>query len=114
MSLCVCIYWCTHTHTHMSVYIHCCLVTNLCLPLLRPQGLTVAYQFPLSMEFLELIAITSSQESSQSRDQTCVSCTAGRFFTAEPTGNPCIYAYVSLYMLGVFRSIHGSLLLGSM
>jgi len=33
------------------------------------------------------------QGSSQLRDQTCISCIAGQFFTAEPTGKP-VKAYV--------------------
>ena len=40
----------------------------------------------------EWVAICSSRGSSRSRDRThvcCVSCTVGRFFTAEPPGKPC-------------------------
>ena len=37
---------------------------------------------------LEWVAISSSRESSQIRDQTRVSCTAGGFFTTEPPGKP--------------------------
>ena len=44
---------------------------------------TVARQAPLSMGYsrqeLERVAIPFSRGSSQTRDQTCVSCTAGRF-----------------------------------
>ena len=32
---------------------------------------------------LEWVAMSSSRGSSQHRDQTCVSCTAGKFFTTE-------------------------------
>ena len=35
---------------------------------------TVAHQAPLSMEFLEWVAISNSRESPQPRDRTCVSC----------------------------------------
>ena len=48
---------------------------------------TVAYQAPPSMGFslqariLEWVAISFSRGSSQPRDQTLVSCIAGRFFT---------------------------------
>ena len=47
---------------------------------------TVACQAPLSMgilqaRILEWVAMPSSRGSSQPRDQTQVSCTAGRFFT---------------------------------
>ena len=40
---------------------------------------------------LEWVAISSSRISSQPRDTThvsCISCIAGRFFTAEPLGKP--------------------------
>ena len=37
---------------------------------------------------LEWVAISFSRRSFQSRDQTRVSCSGGRFFTAEPPGNP--------------------------
>ena len=64
-----------------------CIVTETCLTLLWPW--TIAYQASLSMgffrqEILEWAAISFFRGSSQPRDQTpisCVSCTAGRFFT---------------------------------
>ena len=37
---------------------------------------------------LEWVAISFSRGSSQPRDQTQVSCIAGRFFTTEPLGKP--------------------------
>ena len=37
---------------------------------------------------LEWVAMPSSRRSSQLRDRTYVSCIAGRFFTAEPLGEP--------------------------
>ena len=41
---------------------------------------------------LEWVAIPSSRTSSQSRDQTWVSHTAGRFFTVELPGKPSLRA----------------------
>ena len=38
----------------------------------------------------------SSRGSSQSRDQTRVSCIAGRFFTTETLGRPLLPSYLSL------------------
>ena len=35
---------------------------------------------------LKWVAISFSKELSQPRDQTCISCLAGRFFTTEPPG----------------------------
>ena len=42
----------------------------------------------LQVRILEWVAMPSSRDSSQPRDQTCDSCIAGRFFTAEPPGKP--------------------------
>ena len=46
---------------------------------------------------LEWVARPSSKRSSRPRDQTsvsCGSCTAARFFTAEPPGKPQKYVYI--------------------
>ena len=45
----------------------------------------------LQARILEWVAMPSSRGSSRSRDQTQVSCIAGRFFTAEPPGKPCCF-----------------------
>ena len=45
-------------------------------------------QVVLQARILEWVAVCFSRGSSQPRDQTCVSCTAGRFFTTEPPGKP--------------------------
>lgn len=37
---------------------------------------------------LEWITVPFSRGSFQPKDQTCISCTAGRFPTAEPLGKP--------------------------
>ena len=37
---------------------------------------------------LEWVAISSSRGSFRSKDQTCVSCIAGEFFTTEPLEKP--------------------------
>ena len=42
----------------------------------------------LQAKILEWVAITFFRESSQSRDQTCISCIAGGFFPTEPLGKP--------------------------
>ena len=42
----------------------------------------------LQARILEWVAISFSRGSSQPRNQTQVSCIAGRFFTAEPPGTP--------------------------
>ena len=45
----------------------------------------------LHARILDCVTMPSSKESSPAKDRTCiscVSCTAGRFFTAEPLGKP--------------------------
>ena len=60
---------------------------TLCDPMdYSPPGSSVHGIF--QARILEWVAISSSRESSWCRDQTCVSCTAGGFFTAEPPGKP--------------------------
>ena len=51
---------------------------------------TVACQAPVhgftQARILEWVAMPSSRGSSRPRDQNCLSCIAGRFFTTEPPG----------------------------
>ena len=51
---------------------------------------TVACQAPVlgifQARILEWVVMPCSRGSSQPRDQTCISCISGRFFTAEPPG----------------------------
>ena len=78
----------SHTHTHTSIYREICavlgLVTQSCPTLsdamdCSPPGSSV--QGILQARILEWVAMSSSRGSSQPRDQTQVSCTAGGFFT---------------------------------
>ena len=69
----------------------CCLVAKLCPTLCYPMdcsppGSPVHAMFQVRV--LEWDAISFSRESSWPRDQTCISCTAGRFFTTEFPGKP--------------------------
>ena len=60
------------------------LVTQSCLTLCDPMDCSLpgsSIQGILQTRILEWAAILIYKESSQSRDQTWVSCTAGRFFT---------------------------------
>ena len=86
---------------------HCaCLVTQSCLTLCDPMD----YIAPLGSSvygffqgrILEWIAISSSRESSQPRDQTrisCVSCIAGGFFTHGATGEAKTEPVLNLWMI---------------
>ena len=67
----------------------CCLVTfnSLCDSMdYSLSGSSVHGLF--QARILECIAISSCRGSSATRDQNCISCIAGRFFTTEPSGMP--------------------------
>ena len=60
---------------------------TLCNPMnYSPAGFSV--HGILQARILGWVVMPSSRESSWPRDQTWVSCTAGRFFTTEPSGKP--------------------------
>ena len=73
---------------HAIIMICCCrsaaeLCLTLCYPLdCSPPGFSV--QEISQAIILEWVAISSFRGSSPSRDQTHISCIAGRFFTTEP------------------------------
>ena len=57
----------------------------------------------LQARILEWAAVSFSRGSSQPRDLTCISCTVGRFFSAEPPEKPvyvcvCVYIHIYAYM----------------
>ena len=63
-------------------------------PTLQPQGLPgSSVHGILQARILERVAMPSSRGSAWPRDRTCISCIAGRFFTAELLGMPTIYAW---------------------
>ena len=53
----------------------------------------------LQARILEWVAVPFSRGSSQPRDQTKVSCTAGKFFTTEPPGKLNLWTQVLLLLL---------------
>ena len=76
------------------------LAAQLCQSVCNPMG----YSLPgssvhriLPSRILEWVAIPFSRGSSWPRDQTWVSCIAGRFFTAEPAGKP-VYVYPPIFV----------------
>ena len=85
------IHVCMYKYIYMFTYIH---ITNVCAgkvaqscPIVcNPMDHTV--HGILQAGILEWVAIPFSRRSSQPRDQTQVSCIAGRFFTTEPPGKP--------------------------
>ena len=73
---------CEHTRTHRLITQSC---PNLCdLMNCSPPGFSV--HGILQAGILEWVATSFSRGSSQPRNQTPVSCIAGRFFTTEPPG----------------------------
>ena len=63
------------------------LCPTLCNPMdCSPPGFSV--HGILQARTLEWVAMSSSRGSSCPRDQTCISCIACKFFTAEPPGKP--------------------------
>ena len=80
------------------------LVTQLCLTLCdsmdcSPTGSSV--QGTLQARMLEWVAISFFKGSSQPRDQTAVSCTAGRFFTVWATLESQGSLYLRIEMLSL-------------
>ena len=66
----------------------CCLIAKLCLTLCDPMDCSLpgsSVHGILQARVLEWVAMLSSRASSQPRDQTWVSCMAGRFFTNGPS-----------------------------
>ena len=62
----------------------------------------------LQARTLEWVVITSSRGSSQPRDWTCVSCIAGRFFTAELLGKPEPVHILQIFLLEVVFTFHNT------
>ena len=76
-------------------YICVCSVAQLCLTLCNPMD----YNLPgssvheiLQARILERVAMLSSRASSQSMDQTHMSCSVGVFFTTEPPYTPSLWS----------------------
>ena len=72
--------------------VHVCSVVSVVSNSLWPQGLTqLPCPWDIQARILEWVAMPSSRGSSQPSHRTrvsCVFCTAGGFFTAEPPGKP--------------------------
>ena len=99
MYIYVCIY--VYTHTHICISRVCVYSYLLSCVRLFATPWTVTRQAPLSMgilqeRILEWVAMSSSRESSQPRDQTQVSHIAGRSFTICATqGSPWMLEWVA-------------------
>ena len=88
-------------------YCCCCLVAKLCLTLYdlmnySPSGSSI--RGISQARILEWVAISFSRGSSQPRDQTCISCIAGRFFYHWANWEElwsCYLPWKSYYLLSV-------------
>ena len=86
-----------HDHTLDKAPYCCCLVAQLCPTLFDPTGcspLGFSVHGISQLRILEWVAISFSRESSQPKDQTWVSCIAGRFFTILCKSIPKSYQFV--------------------
>ena len=75
--------WVTNNFTFFKVFV-CMLVAQSCLTLCNPMNCNMPDSSVcgiLQARILEWVAISFSRRSSQSRDQTRVTCIAGKFFT---------------------------------
>ena len=98
-----------------ELYICCCLVTKLCPTFCD----TMDYSLPASSvhgifqaRILEWVAISFSRRPSRPRDQICIFCTAGGFFTIESPGKPTHVIICKLILIKVnlwFFSLNNSL-----
>ena len=83
------------------------LVTQPCPTLCDPMDCSLpgsSVHETSQVRILEWAAIPFSRGSSQPRDQTQVSCLAGRFFTAEPPGKPCwFYTFYQMTAKGLLK-----------
>ena len=85
--------------TYISNYEVTMLVTQSCLTLCNPMDCSPpgsSVHVILQARILERVDISSSRGNSQPRDQTQVSCIAGRFFTTWATREAQLYHYTKV------------------
>ena len=84
---------------YIYIFCGCCWVSKSCLTLCNPMNCTPPSSSVHGISqarILEWVAVSFSRGSSWPRDQTCVSCIAGRFFTTESPGKHQIRSDQSL------------------
>ena len=89
---------------------HCRLVTKSCPTLMIPMDCSPpgsSVDWISQTRILEWVAVFFSMGSSRSRDQTRVSCIAGRFFTTEPPGLGYPAFYIPFYKAKKYINILG-------
>ena len=94
----------------LNMGIHMCVwVTQSCLTLCDPMDCSSpgsSVHGILQARILELVAISFSRGSSWSRNQTQVSCIAGRFFTIWAKGKSWIHTYIHICMCIILYKIN--------
>ena len=98
MCVCVCVCARVRARVCMCVFLVVRSCPTLCDPMdYSPLGSSVQ---GISQAILEWVAISSSRGSPQPRDQTCISCIAGRFFIFH-CGSPQPYVEIHRKGLGL-------------
>ena len=96
------------------VYVYVCVLSCFSCARLSATLWTVAHRAPLCMgfsrqEYWSGLPCPPPGDSSQSRDQICVSCvsclTSG-FFTTSTTGKSSMCIYVCIYLCGIWMCVH--------
>ena len=96
MLICVCVCMCVC----MCVCVCVCVCVQSCPSLCDPMDCNLPGFSVLGISqarILEWIAISYSRGLTRPRDQSHISCLAGRFFTTEPLGKST-YIYICLYI----------------
>ena len=91
----------------------CAKSLQSCLTLCDPMDCRLpdsSVHWILQARKLEWVAMTPSRGSSQPRDRTCISHTAGGFFSTEPPGKPTSFP---IYMYCVGQKVHSGLFVTS-
>ena len=84
-----------------------CMCAQSCPTLCNPTDCSSVYGISQA-RIQEWVAISSSRRFSHPKDQTCVSCIAGRFFATEPFGKTQYIAQVRSKLLWVRRVLSTS------
>ena len=106
MCVCVCVCVCVSVHSVASVMSDSETLMNC-------SQLDSSVPGIFQARILEWVVMPSSRGSFQSRDQTCVSCiscTAGRFFTNEPPGKPPVVCLCKFLFYLIYRVPYNSVL----
>ena len=100
-------YMCTGIRV-LSSTLCCCLVAKSCLTLCDPMDCSPpgsSVHGISQARIVEWDAIFFTRRSSQIRDQTCISCITGGFFTTESPGKPSNTSRIQLFIITTTTTI---------